>query len=379
MSDISISFPLWTGAWFLLGEAAPFTTIVAAGLVVAIVASRNSGRAGRLRWLTLALAVVGSAWLAGVSFWAAGLLDDIRSNIYEAQHHYRLDKAAAFEGIQIPSGSWVSVDEDRRLYGIGTDQQKPISIDGASWNGDIRLILPGSRNPSDRGIIKSGTLAADSIIQGIPCLAGKVVKFADSGGDLQQCTLSDRIVVTAEVPDGPGTKTTYKLTCAGETEVRLRVFGGSLLESCVLAETSAIGSVVCAAGREIVFDGDGLSACSLAAAQRVGRLVLPGGTSVGFSRGLLDRLELPASNMGSVSISGIDIPPGTAAHLCERASELEWLLVPENQYVLIGSTKLTGRMNFDCGEFKYGSLFEDAMLRDQLLPRGAGVSRKDLP
>jgi hypothetical protein len=35
-------------------------------------------------------------------------------------------------------------------------------------------------------------------------------------------------------------------------------------------------------------------------------------------------------------------------------------------------------MNFDCGKFEYGALFEDTLLNDRRLPRGAGVSHQDL-
>src|SRR5690349_8974601 len=102
MSDIS--FPPWMGAWFLLGEAAPFLTVAVAVLAVALIASRGSGRVGRRRWLGLGLVILGVAWLGGISFWAAGLLDEISSAVYRAQHHYRLDKATAFAGLEIPTG-----------------------------------------------------------------------------------------------------------------------------------------------------------------------------------------------------------------------------------------------------------------------------------
>src|SRR5205814_9339524 len=99
-------------------------------------------------------------------------------------------KPTLFEGPEIPSRSWVSVDEEGRLYRIETDQQNPISIDGVGWSGDIHLIRSSIRTVSDRGMIKAATLAADAVIQGIPCRAGKLVEFAEPGGDLQHCTLS---------------------------------------------------------------------------------------------------------------------------------------------------------------------------------------------
>jgi hypothetical protein len=43
MSDISISFPLWVIAWFLLGEATPFSTLALMSLAAAFFFSRGTG------------------------------------------------------------------------------------------------------------------------------------------------------------------------------------------------------------------------------------------------------------------------------------------------------------------------------------------------
>jgi hypothetical protein len=76
--------------------------------------------------------IVGGLWLGGISFWAAGLVDQIKTDIYQGQHHYRLDKATILAGIEIPKGSWVSVDEEGMLYGIETAQDAVISVDGGA-------------------------------------------------------------------------------------------------------------------------------------------------------------------------------------------------------------------------------------------------------
>ena len=52
--------------------------------------------------------------------------------------------------------------------------------------------------------------------------------------------------------------------------------------------------------------------------------------------------------------------------------------MPEDSYVMIAGVKLTGRMNFDCGRFEYGALFEDTVLHGQRLPRGAEISYDDV-
>jgi hypothetical protein len=52
--------------------------------------------------------------------------------------------------------------------------------------------------------------------------------------------------------------------------------------------------------------------------------------------------------------------------------------VPEDSYVTIAGIKLTGRMNFDCGKFEYGTLFEATALGGRQLPGGAAISSDDL-
>ena len=373
MSDISISFPPWMIAWFLLGEATPFITLGLIILVAAFFFSRGTGHIRRVRWLKWTLAIVGGLWLVGISFWAAGIVDQIKTDIHQAQHHYRVDKATVLPGIEIPRGSWVSVDEEGMLYGIEIAQDAAVSIDGASWRGDISLIPLHNRKASDRGTIKSATLAAAAVIQGIPCRAGMLVEFSEYGGDLQHCTLTQRTVVTAEIDDGGGSKTTKDLACAADRDVWFRTFEPQLLERCVLADTATVGLVACAEGEEIVLSGDGLDTCTLASAQWVGPFDLAAATHVDFTRGRLAKFEIPSAS-ASVAISGLHLPPGTTVSLCDQAWEAEWLSVPEDSYVMIAGVKLTGRMNFDCGRFEYGALFEDAVLHGRRLPRGAGVS-----
>jgi len=46
--------------------------------------------------------------------------------------------------------------------------------------------------------------------------------------------------------------------------------------------------------------------------------------------------------------------------------------------VTLAGVELTGPMNFDCGKFEYGTLFEATALGDRLLPRRATVSYDDL-
>ena len=124
MSDISLSFPPWMIAWFLVGEATPIITLVLIGLAAAFFFSRNTGRIRRTYWLRWALAIVGGLWLGGISFWTVGLVDQIKTDIYQAQHHYRLDKVAVLAGIEFREA--VGSQLTRRGASTRTRQQRAL-------------------------------------------------------------------------------------------------------------------------------------------------------------------------------------------------------------------------------------------------------------
>ena len=54
------------------------------------------------------------------------------------------------------------------------------------------------------------------------------------------------------------------------------------------------------------------------------------------------------------------------------------MLIPDDRYVTIAGVKLTGRINFDCGRFEYGTLFADTVLGGRAPPHNAPVSREDM-
>jgi len=183
-------------------------------------------------------------------------------------------------------------------------------------------------------------------------------------------------MVAAEIADAHGDMITQHLARAENRDVEFRIFGRRFLERCVLADRATVGSIVCAGGEEVELSGGGLDACSLAAAQRVGPFDLAGGTRVRFTGGWLREIENPFAS-ASLKVSDLDLPPGTTVALCDRSEEIEYLEVPDDGYVAVAGVELTGRMNFDCGRFRYGSLFENTVVRGRLLPRHALVSRED--
>ena len=101
------------------------------------------------------------------------------------------------------------------------------------------------------------------------------------------------------------------------------------------------------------------------------------GTRIRFSQGRLSEIETIRGS-APLAVSGLDIPPGTTIALCDGSPDIDYLLVPEDSAVTVAGVKLTGRMNFDCGKFQYGSLFEDTVLGGRSLPRHASISREDI-
>jgi hypothetical protein len=53
----------------------------AEGVAAAFFFSRGTGHTRRVHWLKWILAIVGALWLGGISFWAAGLVDQIKTDI----------------------------------------------------------------------------------------------------------------------------------------------------------------------------------------------------------------------------------------------------------------------------------------------------------
>jgi hypothetical protein len=52
--------------------------------------------------------------------------------------------------------------------------------------------------------------------------------------------------------------------------------------------------------------------------------------------------------------------------------------VPNGAYVEIAGVRLGGILNFDCGLFRDGSLYEDTRIHSEIWPSGRTVFRADL-
>jgi hypothetical protein len=79
-----------------------------------------------------------------------------------------------------------------------------------------------------------------------------------------------------------------------------------------------------------------------------------------------------------VDALGLGLPAGTEGGFCYRKAALEHLSVDRTAYVVVAGVKLTGWIDFDCGSFRSGQLFEDTMVAGRRRQRGELVSHEDL-
>jgi hypothetical protein len=75
---------------------------------------------------------------------------------------------------------------------------------------------------------------------------------------------------------------------------------------------------------------------------------------------------------------GVSLPAGTVGTVCEHNGKLERLAVDESAYVTVEGLKLTAFIDFDCGPFLSGTLFENSIVGGKQRQRGEVVSRTDL-
>jgi hypothetical protein len=108
----------------------------------------------------------------------------------------------------------------------------------------------------------------------------------------------------------------------------------------------------------IVFPWCSPSACTFAEPARFGPVALPAGTAVTYFDRYPGTFKLPPRG-ASVDAFGLSLPAGTEGSFCYRKQALEHLSVNRTAYVVIGGVKLTGWIDFDCGSFRSGQLFED--------------------
>jgi hypothetical protein len=376
VSDIGIVFPWWFALGAALMVALPVTTAIMLGLGVAAFRARRLGSARRLARLKWSLSVVAPFWLLGLGLGGWAMVGEIRRQIYEERHYFTLDQAREVDGIAFPAGTRVELDEDEALEVAELPAGTTVRLGAAAWRGRLEFTAPAHAANAAHGRITDGTLAASTPLDGIPCRAGDRATFYwDSR--LMECTLSRDAELSATITAPDGAAQIRKLRCMAGDTVHMAGLRPAEVEGCRLAEPVDAGAVVCAARERVLVINGELSACTFAEPARFGPLVLPAGTAVTYYDRSPSIFKLPPRG-ASVEAFGLGLPAGTEGGFCHRKEALDHLSLDRAAYVVIGGAKLTGWIDFDCGSFRSGQLFEDTIVAGRRRQRGELVSREDL-
>jgi hypothetical protein len=378
MSDIGLIFPVWFFAGLALVFALPITTAILAGIGIAAYRIRRRDPSRRLigvRWTAI---IVAPFWLAGATVGALGLISEIQRENYGAQHYFTLDQAAEIDGVTLPAGTQVSLDESRALGSAELPDGATATLQGATWRGKIEFVPPGRAKHAAHGQINEGTLAAPAEFDGILCQDGREATFFWDGR-LMHCGLArDSDIPATFAAPGQGPRT-YRLRCLAGDTIQLDGRRQGELDNCRLAEPADFGDIVCAAGQRIQIGNKQLAACIFATAARFGPLTLPAGSFASYQDGKPSNFRL-APGASSVDGFGLSLPAGSEGAFCDQRETLQRLEVNRAAYVTIDGVKLTGFLDFDCksGMLTDGLLFEDTRIGGSWRDRGARVSHDDL-
>jgi hypothetical protein len=376
MSDVGLSFSgpeIFAIATII---ALPLTTI----LLVILVWRRIAGRGPR-RALNAGIFVLGLLWVLPVGLfvviWVDGLIEEMRA----AQRHFTLTAERRIDGIVLPAGSEVMLDGYDRLESATLPAGAELTLDGVAWRGFVKFVSSIDKDAAEPARISFGQPASDANFDRVPCRGGQAVAFWGLGG-LHSCTLASDFPAQADIADAKGEAKTARFLCAADRVVEFQPGGDKQVSTCTLAALAEVQSVPCAAGAQIEIIGAGLSSCTLAEARPFDGIEIPAGSAlhlIGTPR-RIERFLLPAMAM-PITAFGIKLPSNTEVWLCEKDRAVDQLIVPYDAFVEIGGVKLTGTLNFDCGVFRLGSLFEDSQINGETWMRGRTVLREnvDLP
>jgi hypothetical protein len=376
VSDIRIEFPPFFIIGLALVLALPVTTAIMAGLGIAWRRLRRRDPARRLTSLKWSAIVVAPFWFAGLVLGGLWLVSEIQREIYGAQHYFRLATAAEIDSVALPAGTQVELGENGALQVAELPDGATLNLRGAVWQGRVEFAMPAHAPDGKHGQITAGTLAAPATIQNVPCRQGNQVAFY-WGGDLMECTLSRDTDLKATIDKPESIRPPQMFRCQAGDIIQLDGLRGGELGGCRLAEPADFGEITCAANERILISSGYLADCILAKAARFGPLTLPPGSSVNYYDALPSRFKLPTTGP-EVDGFGLSLPAATEGSFCYRSLALERLEVGQAAYVTVAGVKLTGAIDFDCGPFHSGTLFEDTLINGQRRQRGELVSRDDL-
>jgi hypothetical protein len=152
-----------------------------------------------------------------------------------------------------------------------------------------------------------------------------------------------------------------------------------MIERCTLAGPAEVADLLCANGAEIEIYNGRLVSCTLAAARVFEGVAIPEGSILHLTNTphRVERFLLPTL-LSPLRAFGMDLPSGAEVRVCGERWDVDQVSVPNGAYVEIAGVKLAGFLNFDCGVFRDGSLFEDSRIHGAMLPGGRTVFRADL-
>lgn len=361
-------FPWWFLPLAILTLAVPVTSLALIGTGIGWLISRRKGRPSAARsfaWWTIAITPF---WLAGAGFGGWMISGMMAEDAERARLNYKLHEATVIDGVNIPAGVMVSLNKDGTLRSVSLPDGVTLAASGATWQHGVEF--------GARGWVSDASLAADATIQNIPCQHDQIVRFW-SKDELEGCTLSRDTTVKVTIKETSGTSREQSFSCRGGTAFETALLSHGEMGACTLATPAAIGGVTCAAGAELKLVNAMLYSCTVATQTRFGPVELPPGSFVAYVAGRPEWFRLPPAGL-AVDGFGLSLPAGTEAAFCYRSEALQRLAVDQTAYVTIAGVKLTGAIDFDCGQFQNGVLFEDAMIGGKQRQRGEVVSQADL-
>src|SRR5262249_18004661 len=253
---------------------------------------------------------------------------------------------------------------------VGLPPGVTVTLDGATWSRAIEFVPLYDADPAAKARIQRGVLAADATFWGIRCRGGADVTFWGSSG-LQSCTLADDVAAHSRIADGQRGARPVWLICAADRRLEFQPGAENELRSCTLAAPAELERVPCAAGSEVEIVNDHLIGCVLAIAANFNGLDLPAGSELQLTDTppRVERFVLPTMR-SQLRAFGMDLPSSAEVWLCPDDWAVSQVMVPNSYFLEIAGVKLTGAINFDCGRFRDGELFEGTPINGETWTKG---------
>ena len=310
---------------------------------------------------------------AGLLVWL--LVDDLIEEMHAASRHFVLAGERFISGVSLPAGAEVDLDDYDRLVSARLPAGTTVTLEGAVWRDDLEFFPTAAALPVR---IRRAVPAVDVTFDGIPCRVGQPVEFAGSA-HLRSCTLARDTAAQAEIVDGARGLRPVHIACAADQAFELQPGeAAQAVERCTLAQPAEVADLPCAQGSEIEIFNGRLISCALGAAQIFDGVDIPAGSILYLTDTphRIERLALPALT-SPFRAFGLDLPPEAEVSLCRERWEVDQVRVPDRAYVEIAGAKLAGFLNFDCGLFRDGSLYEDTRIHGEMWSSGRTVFRAD--